>query len=431
MTDGLPKVAVLTTVDAAVPPAEVVRAASGTAQVCFLVDRQEAERVPMLRRVAETIAPTETVDYRDLGSCLNAMRRQGVSTVLTFSDACCDLVDRLRARLAGAEEERTNRWRKDVQRQRLLAAGLSSARQYALRGRGDLDQAAAELGFPLVVKPIIGVASRNVWLVRDPTEVERMPYELCEAGQAWRDLVVERFITGTPPAGAPYLADYASVELLVGPQGDAAFMTDRPPLAYPCRETGIVGPSAIDRDVQDHLIRVARAAHQALGLGVGAFHVEVKISRSEAEVIEVNGRLGGYVRRLVTLGTGVDVGRTALHCHCGIDPVLDLAWHRHVMGLLFQPPPTATRIVAAPSRAQVAQLAGVVAVDHLAANGSPVSWRVGSGGAAAKLWIEAHDAVALRNRTAAVSRTLDELFAFHDDAGVRVRTGEWLDRLAP
>jgi biotin carboxylase len=409
-------VAVLTTVDASMSPADVVRAAGGVARVGFVIDRAEAARVPALATVAAALAPTEEADFDDTASCVAAVRRLGAAAVLTFSDACCETVDRIRG-----DRPAPVRWAKDEQRRRLIAADLSTARQLPIRTPDEVRRAVAELGLPLVVKPVVGVGSRDVHLVRDRTEVEQV------AALDRADLVAEQYVAGVPPVA--HLADYGSVELFVGPGRCEAIVTNRLPLADPCRETGIVGPSPVDDAMRDHLIGVARAAHRALDLSVGAFHIELKMT-SSAQVIEVNGRLGGFVRRLVQLGTGFDVGRTALGCHVGVDPVLDLQWQRHLVGLLFQPPRSARRIVTAPRRAAIAALDGVVSVDHLSPVDTTVDWRTGSGGAAAILWIAADDAVELRDRTVAATRALDGLFEFHDGAGRRVRDEAWLDRIA-
>ncbi len=126
------------------------------------------------------------------------------------------------------------------------------------------------------------------------------------------------------PEAAPHLADYVSVEFFVGASRHSAFVADRPPLAWLSRATGIVAPTSVDPETEKRLIEAALGAHRALGLGDGAFHIAMKPISEGPEVIEVNGRLGGYVRRAVTYASGVDVGVTALKCSLGRVPVMDL-----------------------------------------------------------------------------------------------------------
>ncbi|GAB1643549.1 ATP-grasp domain-containing protein [Krasilnikovia sp. MM14-A1259] len=426
----LPTVAVLVAAEAAMSPLDIVRAAAGLARVVFIIDASEVQREPMLERLTRALAPTRVVNVSDTRAALAALDQLGAGVVLTFSDAYCGAVDRLRTALSGADDVCPGRWGKDIQRRRLLDAGLSSAEHRLIRTGPDLHAASDALGWPVVVKPIVGVASRDIWLLHGPDEVAAVLSEMERSGTPPSSFVAERFVAGLTPPHVRQRADYVSVELFVGPQRTAALITDRPRLAPPCRETGIIGPTALDHDLQEHLLRVALAAHKALGLTTGAFHVELKIDDVGAEVIEVNGRLGGYVRRLVELGTGVDLGRTALACHLGVDPSFDQTWRHHVLGLLFQPPREARIVAASPRRVQIADLPGVVGVDHVAATGSAVCWRVGSGGAAAKLWLVADTAAELEDRTSAVVRALDGLFEFHDGHGRRVRDAEWLGQMS-
>src|SRR5262249_24558813 len=152
-----------------------------------------------------------------------------------------------------------------------------------------------------------------------------------------------------------YLADYGSVELFHTGATVDAVVTDRLPLAWPCRETGIVGPTALSERRQREAISLAGRAHDALGLRNGTFHVEMKMNEPAPEVIEVNGRLGGHVRRLLRYGTGTDIGPLAISCAVAAEPgdALDLRWDRHVFRFLFPPPARAAVVDEVPSRREI------------------------------------------------------------------------------
>lgn len=353
-----------------------------------------------------------------------------MTAVTTSADVHCPLVDEMRQRLTGCASV-PGRWRKDVQRRLLRKSDLSSIGHLRLANEDDLRVAFATLGSPLVVKPVTGVASRDVWLRHSIADAEAFLAGLAARRRPITNFTIETFVTGRVPEAAPHLADYVSVELFVGAGRHSAFVTDRPPLAWLCRETGIVAPTSVDLETEKRLIEAALGAHRALGLGDGAFHIAMKATSERPEVIEVNGRLGGYVRRVVMYASGVDVGVTALDCSLGRVPVMDLPWEHSVMGLLLQSPSTATRLASTPSRKDVLSRPGVIAAEPLSKPDSgQLDWRVGTGGAAVKLWLAAETAAGLRTVSTEFAWWFSDASVFVGADGERVVDPEWLDRFA-
>jgi hypothetical protein len=414
-----PLVAVLLAVGGSLTPAQIAVSAEPIVRLRFLVDA--AADQDQLAMVAESLAPTVRVDLADPDASARAVA--GADAVTTFVDRLCPVV----ARLSGQPD---SLWgRKDEQRRALRAAGVSRVASADLTDFSELHRFAAETGFPLVVKPTNGMSSRDTWLIDDERGLADLLARLPAAGPAdgtrW---YAEQYLVGDPPV-AGCLADYVSAELFVsGGTVAAEFVTDRLALAWPCRETGLVLPSRMNAARQAAVLNCAGRALTALAVSDGAYHVEVKPTAGRADIIEVNGRLGGFIARLVDYGTGVDLGRAALRAALSQSVELRLDWRRAVLVLLFPPPAAATRIVAAPSRRELARLPGVLAVDRISIVGAPVDWRAGASAAAAELWLAGDDHDQLWSRLADTVAMLTERFAFADDTGQLVRD-DWPARI--
>jgi hypothetical protein len=356
------------------------------------------------------------VDFGDPDACLAAVRDSGAAAVTTFTDGLCGLAARLTERLGGPPAAAWGR--KDQQRRALRAAGVSRVRSAVVEDEASVRAFVRAVGLPVVVKPTGGAASRDTWLLRtepDVTDFVRRP--------APGPMLAEQFITGAPRP-QPHLADYVSVEAF---RPGGAFVTDRLAPAWPCRETGLVLPSVLTPAEQAPLVAAAAGALDCLGATAGVFHVELKPAHPAPDVVEVNGRLGGFITRLVRYGTGADLGRQSLCCALGRPVELDLSWQRCVLVLLFQPPREAARVVRAPSRREVGRRPGVLAVDEVSPVGTAVDWRNGTNFAVAWVWLAADDPAGLRARLLDLAGYLGDAFGFADDHGGRVTDRGWLE----
>lgn len=430
-TDDRQVVAVLAGGESSLAPAEVVACARGLAQVCFLLDSRGTP--PQLQTVTQSLAPTAQADFADPQSCLRAVGELGARSVTTFTDVLCPLAAEINGLLSGVSRDGPAWGKKDAQRAALFAAGLSAVRSAPVESARALGKFVREVGYPVVVKPVNGVASRDVWILRSDADVAGLLATAASHPRYLSRMFAEQFITGTSPSSSQ-LGDYVSAELFRAsgtgraspPKTVQAFITDRIVPAWPCRETGLMLPSQLPESVQDAALNVASSALQAIGACAGAFHVELKPALPAPEIIEINGRLGGFIARLAHLGADADLGRLALECALGRSPSLILRWRRCVLALLFQAPATATRINAAPSRREITRLPGVIAVDSVAAPGPAPDWRDGTNQAVAKLWLAADDHSALFARLAGLAEFLAENFSFEDAHGRPAEDRQWL-----
>jgi hypothetical protein len=427
MRSRSPRICLLVGMNGSLSLHEAATAAQGIAEPILVIDRSEAAAFPGLGEVARSLGTELVLDMTDTGAVCDAMAAIGAAAVTTFVDAYCPVVDEVNRHVFGRAGV-PGRWNKDVQRKLLADYGVSSVTNSRVSTRVDLAAAIADYGFPLVLKPVSGVASRDVWLLGNEAQAHEFASSVALGEQ---DLfVAEPYIGGSASMRrAPHRADYLSAELFATSASTTAFITDRPPLAMPCRETGIIGPSTVDTATEAAVLEKAWAAHEALGLGSGAFHVELKLTDRGPEVLEVNGRLGGYVRRLVRLGTGTDIAPSAVKTVLDVSEPFHLEWHRHVAALLLQPPRAAVRMQAVPRRREICSLPGILSVDHIAEVRSQLDWRVGTGGAVVKMWITGEGDEELRQRLTACAYWLADAFDFRDRYGQRVRDDEWLEEL--
>jgi hypothetical protein len=413
-----------------VPPAEIAACADGLADLHFLVDAAEAD----MFTVARALAPTSRADLSDRAACLDVLRRSGATAVTTFADQLCPLATWLNARLAGHADSEALWGHKDAQRRRLREAGLSTTLSQRVSDGAALRNFARSTGFPIVVKPTNGCGSHDVSLLRQETDIDEL---LARSGTGPRaeldSLFAEQLIVGENWAGR-HRADYVSAEIFRPGSRDGTaslrFVTDRLPLARPFRETGLILPSVIAPEKQQAILATAENALDAVGATEGVFHVEMKTKSPVPEIIELNGRLGGFLARLVRYGTGQRLGRLALSCALGRAESPTLRWDRCALVLLFQAPLTAVAVTRAPTRREIRRMPGVVAVDDVSPAGTVVDWRHGTNRAVAWVWLTADGHDELHERVADVSAFLAGGFTFVDSGGRDVRDSEWLERVS-
>ncbi|MFP3915303.1 MAG: ATP-grasp domain-containing protein [Actinomycetota bacterium] len=165
---------------------------------------------------------------------------------------------------------------------------------------GDPLIAGRSLGFPLVLKPRTGAASRGVIRVDDPGDlsgsverVRRIARELGEDGI----LLAERYIAGE---------EVAVEALVVGGEVSVLAVFDKPdtPAGPSFPETMLVTPSHQTREVLAELERVVQAGVDALGLRHGPVHAEAIVDPAgRVHLIEVAARsIGGLCSRSLRFG---------------------------------------------------------------------------------------------------------------------------------
>ncbi|WP_165945731.1 ATP-grasp domain-containing protein [Micromonospora sp. KC606] len=219
----------------------------------------------------------------------------------------------------------------------MAKAGVDQPVSIAVASLEEARKAAAQVGYPLVIKPRALSASIGVSLVRDPAELDaayrksRSAFvsELPPCPQP--NVLVEEFVTGTPIS-----VDAACHNGVVTPLVLAHNETGYPPyfeeLAHIVRADD---PLLTDPRVLETL----QDSHAALGLTEGITHTELRVSERGALVIEVNARIGGdLIPYGGLLARQVDVGLIAADLAVGVEPDLS-AQGQNTAAIRFLYPP--------------------------------------------------------------------------------------------
>lgn len=195
---------------------------------------------------------------------------------------------------------------KHLMRRLLESGGVRAPRFRHFTLDSDLEQVAASIAYPSVVKPVFLSTSRGVIRVNTPAEfisavrrlesILALPSVARRGGAAARDCLVEEFIPGVEVA-VEGLLSHGRLRLLA--------LFDKPdPLDGPFfEETIYVTPSRLPESVQREIAETTQAATRAMGLTTGAVHAELRINERGAWVIEVAARaIGGLCSRTLRFG---------------------------------------------------------------------------------------------------------------------------------
>lgn len=226
---------------------------------------------------------------------------------------------------------------KALMRRLVEAAGLAQPafREVSL---GNAGAAAAEIGFPVVLKPLNLSAGQGVIRADDPIAASR-------AESRVRAILAD---AGQDPAGAILVESYVdgdelAVEgILVEGTLQVLAVIDKPePLTGPFfEETLFVTPSRHSQEQLDTSMGLVQEAASALGLVTGPVHAEIRLSPDGPQLIEVAARtIGGLCGRALTFGLlGETLETLVLKSALGMD-VGELSAARPASGVLMLPIP--------------------------------------------------------------------------------------------
>lgn len=424
MTDRLPRVGVLHAPYATATLRDLLHASRDRCAVVLLMRDAVVRDHPKLVAAAQAFFEVVALPCADLTGL-------DLAGVTTFHDAEVTHADALATELGlpGAPST-VEPWDKLRQRELLNTAGVSRLRMLPVDSAADLTAAVAELGLPVVLKPRRGTASVGVSLLHTPQDVRQQ----LGGRTQWRGLLCEQLIpSGRHPSDVAWLADYVSVETVSDADGHhhvAVFdkipisLSDEPssPLALAVRETGDVLPTRLPAEVLRHVRERTSHALDALGVAQRVSHTELKVTASGVDIIEVNGRLGGEVARMVAMSGGPDATAAALEVAIGRRADLAAELTAGACATLYVPFRVRDGVVRSHvSRADIRRLPKVVAVDEVARHGMP---RSDTGFRAAKVTLVAADIAALDSALAQVLEGIADLFAADG-----VKSDPWLRRL--
>jgi biotin carboxylase len=256
---------------------------------------------------------------------------------------------------------------KTIMRERLGAASLPQPAYRIVSPGTDVASAAAEIGYPCVVKPVSRSASQGVIRVDDAVEAEAAGVRIRAMTTDWPEpLLVERFVPG----------DEVAVEgLLTGGRLEVLAVFDKPdPLDGPFfEETIYVTPSRQPPAVLAEIETTAAGAAVALGLGEGPVHAELRVGPSGAvTILELAARsIGGLCARALHFGAGVSLEEVIIRHALGMG--LDgLTRESQASGVMMLPIRSAGVLDHVAGQERALTIEGVVALDITIPSGRPV-----------------------------------------------------------
>ncbi len=205
----------------------------------------------------------------------------------------------------------------------LSQAGLLSPPFSLFDIADDPVQAARQVPFPCVVKPLCLSASRGVMRANDPEQFAsafrrlgkllQLPDVVDRQDPLARQILVEGYIPGV---------EVALEGLLVKGELTVLAVFDKPdPLDGPYfEETLYVTPSRLPEAVQRQVADCTARAARAIGLEEGPVHAELRVNDYGAWLIEMAARsIGGLCSRTLRFGTGMSLEEVILLQAMGAD----------------------------------------------------------------------------------------------------------------
>jgi biotin carboxylase len=182
--------------------------------------------------------------------------------------------------------------------------------------------AAQELGLPVIVKPVSGSGSVGVKLCLSLDEVGAHAARLLSQRQNERGApVARRILVESVALGREYSVETFDLQVIgithkhLGPL--PTFV-----------EVGHDYPAQLSPATKKAIEDIAQQSLAALGLGWGPAHIELRLTDSGPQIIEVNPRLaGGYIPELVRLSSGIDLISETIMLVVGEQPELKRSCH--------------------------------------------------------------------------------------------------------
>jgi len=204
---------------------------------------------------------------------------------------------------------------KAAMRDRFDRAGVPCPRWRPSRSVEEALGVAADLGYPVIVKPSDNAAQRGVALATDELDL-RTRAEQALAESPSRTLLVEEVADGP---------EYTANTLTLGGSTTVVTLTERltTPPPFPGIALGHVYPAGLTPDREADVVGAALAAVRALGIDDSPGYTQVRLTAGGPRVIETAARLGGGCDALLAkLVTGIDLEEAVVRLALGQAPAV-------------------------------------------------------------------------------------------------------------
>ena len=186
--------------------------------------------------------------------------------------------------LAGiTEKAATESANKLLMKEKLLAAGVQTAKFLKVTSEAELKKVVAEIGFPMIVKATDLQGSRGINIVHEESKLIKAYQDTMSLTK--KDYcIIEQFIEGTEFGSQAFV--YEGNVLFVLPHGDETIM---------CKTAVPIGhymPYEISDALYDDTIKQVTNSIKALGINNCAVNVDLIEKDGKAYIIELTGRVG-------------------------------------------------------------------------------------------------------------------------------------------
>lgn len=203
----------------------------------------------------------------------------------------------------------------------LQAAGVPIPAFAAVPGAQDLDAIAAELGLPMVIKPVDSRGARGVQRIDDPTQLQAA-FESAARESPTGRVMAEAYLAG-PQISTETLIDDGRCYTLGFADRNYEWLEQTRPFMV---ENGGDAPSSLTPDQQRAVIDTVEHAARSLGILRGVAKGDMVLTASGPKVIEIAGRLSGgyFATNQIPLATGVPFVEQAVRLAVGeaLDPAV-------------------------------------------------------------------------------------------------------------
>ncbi|WP_051970753.1 ATP-grasp domain-containing protein [Kitasatospora azatica] len=210
---------------------------------------------------------------------------------------------------------------KRLMKRALIEAGVPVAPGAALGSGDDAATVLASVGTPAVAKPVDGSGSQLVRRIDTLAELREhvaavLDRSHVDLGQVIaEEMLIERYVAGPEYSVEGYLRQTPQ-----GPQPQVSAVTSKQLGPEPSFvEIGHLVDAPLTEAERALLVATAERAVRALGITVGAFHLEARLTPAGPVVMEVGARLGGdRIPWLVRHAWGFDLWEAAVRSHAGL-----------------------------------------------------------------------------------------------------------------
>jgi|Deesub1362A_J573_1020465.scaffolds.fasta_scaffold01646_5 carbamoyl-phosphate synthase large subunit len=256
----------------------------------------------------------ETVDITDLEGTLEVAKKYKVDAVITEQTdvavpTAAYVAEKLGLPGIGYEValRATNKF---LMRETCKKAGIPIPKYKRVNTLKEATDAADEIGYPVVIKPVDNQSSRGVFTIKNISDMKRFFHESISQSRAHSILIEEKLI-GTEITVEGFVTDNGPVVLAISEKKHL------PPPS--CIATTLLYAPSFNKKRIDEIKQMNIDIIKAIGITMGITHAEFMITKDGPRIIEIAARGGGtkISSHIVPAISGVDVVKGLIFQACG------------------------------------------------------------------------------------------------------------------